>query len=107
MLLNGIICEMDLRFKGVNIKVISGCSNIPFLIPVCSCDSIQVSYNHVMPDIKFSFIVKERLIDILLNDESIILVTIICRFALCFRSLFDYSIEFIQLINNRNSTSLV
>ncbi len=73
LLLDGIICEVYLRLKVMNIIEISWCPDVPFLIPICLCHSIQICYEHVVPNVEFSIIVKEWSVHIHLHNKSFIL----------------------------------
>ena len=67
MLLNGIVGQMDFGFEVVDIKFI-GCSPyIPLVIPVSSHHSVEVSDEHVVPDVEFSVVVEHGSINVLLD----------------------------------------
>lgn len=123
---------MDFWLKAIDIEFIRWCPYVAFLIPVGSGHSKKVSNKHVMPDIKFSVVVKKRSIDIHLNDKGsfLCLLTFLkMRFRLIFAAwraivcgwsfrflfglirifiiLFHDVIKLVNLINNCDSSAPV
>jgi hypothetical protein len=99
--LNGIVGEVDLSFKVEDIELIGSCSNIPFLIPEGFEDTVELANHHVMPNIKLSFLVKERTVDIQLNNESLLGSIIMLSLAL------HDGIELIDFIYHSDSVSSI
>lgn len=96
----------------MDVKLIWRCTNVTLCIPISTSNSIQISYEHIMPNIKFTIIVKHWLIYVHLNYvcSSIVLILncfctgsrifiawIVIWFLLCF--LFTYSFyDIVQLV---------
>lgn len=57
LFLDGIISEMNLWLKIINVELVGRCANVTVKIPIGSHDSIHVSYKHIMPDIEFTSLV--------------------------------------------------
>lgn len=106
----------------MNVKLVRWCTDVTLLIPVGSGDTKNICDHHVMPDIKLSVIVKQWTINIKLNNKSIFLFCnlycflwwIILRSLLIFSWLVTFSIgllndgiEFINLIDNSDSSALI
>lgn len=70
-LLNSIVCQVNQFIVKVFQGVLSACcSNVAFFIPISFHTSINGSYQNVNTDVEFSFVVKERIFHILLNNKS-------------------------------------
>jgi hypothetical protein len=71
---------MNFSFKIVNIELIRSSTNVSFIIPVSLHYPVDLGDHHIVADIKFSFFVKERTVDVELNNEgflgSIIMFTL-------------------------------
>ena len=115
---------MYLRLKRVYVKLIWRGPDVSFLIPVGSCNTKKVGNQHVVTNIKFSVVVQKWPVNIHLNDKCVFLVWIILvaqimirqwsvcrwslRFFIVFRvCLFHDHIEFIDFINDSDSSALI
>lgn len=64
----GIISEMnELVSQILNIKCFAAGSNIALPVPVCLENAIDACQQHIVPNVKFTIIIKERLVYVGLN----------------------------------------
>lgn len=59
---------MDHLVETLQRILLRSCTNIPILVPITLQDTILARHQHVASHIEFSFVIQERIIDILLND---------------------------------------
>lgn len=85
--LNCIVGEMDMGLEVVDIEGICRCSDIAFLVPVCTSHPVKICHEYVMSDVEFALVVEERTIDILLDDECLRILIITACFLRLFLSL--------------------
>lgn len=106
--LNGIVCEVDLRLKVMDIEEIWGSTYIAFLVPVSSSHSIDVGDKKVMPDIEFAVIIKKRSIDVHLHYKGLFFWGLyLSTWFFLSHWLLDNMIELINLIDNCYSFTLI
>lgn len=115
--LNEIISQVYLRVKIINVKLIGGCSNVSFVVPICFHNPKKICNQHVMSYIEFSVIIKKGSIYVHLNYKcifSLILLFLlflwVCQIFLvfcCIQSLLHYRIKLIDFVNYSDSFSLV
>lgn len=55
--LNGIVGEMNVGLKVVNIEGISRCADIALLVPIGTSHSVKICHEDVMSDVEFALIV--------------------------------------------------
>ena len=92
----------------MNIKRIRWSSDISFLIPVSSHNSIKVGDKYKMSYIKFSIIVKKRSINVHLNNKSsIYFLSFIFSIFRGMLGLLHDIIELIYLIDDCNTSTLI
>ena len=75
----------------MNIEMIRRCSYVALVIPISSCYSIKISYQHIVSNIEFPFIVKKRSIYIHLDYVGFLTLYQLLLFLFTYSfSLFDY-----------------
>lgn len=95
MFLNSIVCEVDLSVILIfKIKCDRTCSNVTFPIPIGSFTVAYRSDQHIMPDIKFPFIIQKRPVHIQLDNVGKFF-SIRMFFAFC-----KQRIKLLQTFNN-------
>jgi len=110
MFLYGIICQMYLWIEAMDIEVIRWGSDVSLFVPIASSYSIEIGDKHVMSDIELPIIVEKGSVDIHLHDVCFLglfcLLLLFAVLALLF-SLSDDVIQFVNLVNYCDSSSLV
>lgn len=92
--LNGIIGQMDLSLKILNIKFISWCSDVAFLKPISLHNSMNMRHQNKVSNIEFSLLVQKRSINVELNYECLLRAVIVGVFW------FNYGVQLINFIDN-------
>jgi hypothetical protein len=102
-LLNCIISKVDLFLKILYIELVRRCSYVSISIPISLHHSKEISDQHIVSYIEFTITVKQRSIEIHLNNKSLLLLRVIrASFAL-----FYQRIQLVNLINNCYPSTLV
>jgi len=85
VLLNGIIGEMYLWCKVVDVELVGRGADVALLVPVSPGDSEKVADQHIVPDIEFPVVVEHRPVDVHLHDVgllSLLSVLVCCVFCI-------------------------
>jgi hypothetical protein len=73
--LDGVIREVDeLILRVSQLKFVAACSDVPLLVPVALDLAVQPRDQHVAADVELPPVVKERPVDVFLDDESLFMV---------------------------------
>ena len=71
MLLNGVISQMNLRvFVVLGAKLVRAGPQVPFLVPVPLKHSVDAGYQDVVPNVKLTLVVEQRLLYVLLENKG-------------------------------------
>lgn len=96
-----VIGKMDFPLEVEDIELVRSCSDIAFLIPVSLEDSVELADHHIVADVKFPLFVKERSVDVELDDEGLFCTVLMLSLAL------HDGIKFIRLINDCDSVASI
>lgn len=112
LFLNCVVCQVDFRFEVADIELVRCRPHVPFFVPPPPHHSEHVSYQHVVSDIELSAIVEQRTIDIHLHNVRtlcflLIEVRVLCGPPISPLSLLDYTIKFVNFVDDSNASSLI
>lgn len=110
---------MYLRIEVIDVEFIGGCSNVAFLVPVCSLNPVEIRDEHVVTDVEFSVVVEEGSVNVRLDYECFLCFFLVNDCFACFfvpigwitilgsLSLLHQTIELVNLIDDCYSSPLI
>lgn len=99
--LDSVVGEMDFSLEVENIELIGSSSDVAFLVPVSFEDSVELADHHIVANIELSLLVKERSVDVELDNEGLFCTVLMLSLT------FHDGIEFIRLIDDCDSIASI
>jgi hypothetical protein len=106
MLLNGVIGEVYFRFEVVDVEVVGRGADVALFVPIGPRHSVEVGDEQVVSDVEFAVIVEEGSVDVHLHDVGSLGSGLVLAFA-GFVGLFDDIVEFVDFVDDSDSSTLV